>query len=783
MPGAPLGEAFIVIRPRTDNFASETEREVSASINKAAAAAEKRLSTVGKQFADFGRKATIGVTLPVVAGFGLALKAASDLSEQTNKVGVVFGKAGAEVLAFSKSAATGLGVSQRAALESAGVYGNLFRAIGLTETASAKMSTRLLTLTADLASFNNAAPEEVFEALRAGLVGETEPLRRFGVNLNEARIQQEALNLGLVKGKEPLDASVKAQAAYSLILKDTSLAQGDFARTSGGLANQSRILKAQLEDTAATMGTKLIPIALKVVGVVSHLADLFLALPEPAQNFLLVATGFAALVGPLSLLVGNVLKLVAAFNAFRASFSAGEAITESFASRLGAMTRGLVGPGGAFAALGLAAAAFVIWTGRSDGAKRATEAFTAAMKDTTKSAEEMTAKVIGIRLARFRDDLAALGVTLPQAAAAIRGGDQALDALTRRIGEAGIATPLLATKAAILQQVISELGFGFQKATSNTADQNQALAELGVKSDEAATKTDKVAAAVERGFTPSERLTIALKTLGDATKSTAEKFDAFREAVDASLGVLLSAEEASSRYRGAIEDLGESIKENGTVAGALTDKQRALGDSLREAVRAADEEVSAFARAGKGAADAAGQKAALIARLEELRQKFPQLAVPIDNYIAKVNGITASAEKVPTQVTTTFTANTGSFYEALNRLGEKIRNIGRSITSALGLGSGQKEGRATGGPVIAGRTYTVGERRPETLVMYPGGGGFVIPSASPRTGAGPLVGQVRVLEGATFGAGADPAEIAAVAEAAVVRGLARVLERHEAGVA
>ncbi|MEQ1711687.1 MAG: hypothetical protein ABL908_09825, partial [Hyphomicrobium sp.] len=174
----------------------------------------------------------------------------------------------------------------------------------------------------DLASFNNANPTDVLQALKSGLVGETEPLRRFGVNLNDARIKAEALRIGLVDstvdqakfstaqetaqkaarkvgevlkkngegsvqyadavrdaeqanaaledvlgGKMPatLDAATKAQAAYSLIMQDTTLAQGDFQRTSGGLANQSRILGAQFTDLKAKVGTALLPAVTSVV--------------------------------------------------------------------------------------------------------------------------------------------------------------------------------------------------------------------------------------------------------------------------------------------------------------------------------------------------------------------------------------------------------------------------------------------------------------------------------------------------------------------------------------
>jgi phage-related protein len=221
-------------------------------------------------FGAIGRSA--GLAFAAAAGavgavsfFKSAIDAASDVGESTSKVSVVFGKAADDVLRFAENSATGFGQSRAQALEATGTFGNLLRSVGLAEKQSATFSTTMVGLASDLASFNNTTTDEALEALRSGLIGETEPLKRFGVNLNAARIEEEALRRGLAKGKDDLTDSAKAQAAYALILKDTKLAQGDFARTSGGLANQQRILSAQWANAKAQMGQNFLPAATAVV--------------------------------------------------------------------------------------------------------------------------------------------------------------------------------------------------------------------------------------------------------------------------------------------------------------------------------------------------------------------------------------------------------------------------------------------------------------------------------------------------------------------------------------
>lgn len=207
-------------------------------------------------------------TAAVVGGtvFAKAIKSASDLSETLSKVGVVFGKSSTKVLEFGKTSAEALGLSQQAADEAAATYGNLFVSMGFAQQKSADMSVALVKLASDLASFNNIDPAEALDKLRSGLTGEFEPLKTLGVNINDTILKAEALKLGLVKlekGQKTYTAVLtpaqKAQAAYALIFEQTKTAQGDFARTQGGLANQTRILKANWEDLKATLATPVLP--------------------------------------------------------------------------------------------------------------------------------------------------------------------------------------------------------------------------------------------------------------------------------------------------------------------------------------------------------------------------------------------------------------------------------------------------------------------------------------------------------------------------------------------
>jgi hypothetical protein len=230
---------------------------VDSNVKKASTGMTNFVGTLKKVGAAMG--ATFAAAQ--VANFAKqSVMAASNMEESLSKVRVVFGEGAAEVEKFGASAASNLGISNQAALEAAGTYGNLFQAFGLGQGESQKMSTSLVQLAADMASFNNTSIDQAITALRSGLSGETEPLKRFGVALSEVRLKEEALRMGLITTtKGTLPVAIKSQAAYALIMRDTALAQGDYARTADGTANTMKTLQAKMEDAKVAVGQALMP--------------------------------------------------------------------------------------------------------------------------------------------------------------------------------------------------------------------------------------------------------------------------------------------------------------------------------------------------------------------------------------------------------------------------------------------------------------------------------------------------------------------------------------------
>jgi hypothetical protein len=142
------------------------------------------------------------------------------------------------------------------ALATFAAMGNAF---GLNAEAANMFSVQMVEIAGDLASFHDLKIDDMFTKIRSAISGEFEPMKQLGIVINEARLKQEALNLGLSDGTKQLSAAQKALAVQSIMIRDMGDANGDAALTADSAANRIKFMKAQIEETATNIGTQLIP--------------------------------------------------------------------------------------------------------------------------------------------------------------------------------------------------------------------------------------------------------------------------------------------------------------------------------------------------------------------------------------------------------------------------------------------------------------------------------------------------------------------------------------------
>ena len=187
------------------------------------------------------------------------IELASDLEEVQNVVDVTFGGGADKIEAFAQSASSSFGLTELQAKQFSGTIGAMVKSMGLTEKEALDMSTALVGLTGDMASFYNLDHETAFEKIRSGISGETEPLKQLGINMSVTNLEAYALSKGIRTAYKDMSEAEKVNLRYGYIMQQTADAQGDFVRTQDGYANQVRILQNNLDTMAANIGSTLIP--------------------------------------------------------------------------------------------------------------------------------------------------------------------------------------------------------------------------------------------------------------------------------------------------------------------------------------------------------------------------------------------------------------------------------------------------------------------------------------------------------------------------------------------
>jgi len=281
-----------------------------SAVTRGLQSARRRLQTIGRSIAG------IGASITAVGGAGIALfaptiAAASDLEETMSKFNTVFGDTATEVKKWGDNLAQQIGRSEKQIAEFLGNNQDLFVPMGFDAESAEEISKTLTTLAFDLASFNNKQDAEGFRDLQSAFVGTGETMVKYGVVINEATLAQELFNQGL----DPKNVTLqqKALAKLSIIMRKTSTAQGDAARTADSYANQMKRLRGVVDDVSAEIGKALAPALAQFLQKINSFAAPFKKfISENQQLVQQIAIGAAATaaIGATILATGGALTIM-----------------------------------------------------------------------------------------------------------------------------------------------------------------------------------------------------------------------------------------------------------------------------------------------------------------------------------------------------------------------------------------------------------------------------------------------------------------------------------------
>lgn len=308
MAEVQIDKLTVEIEADTTNATKGLDRLKKAMDNLSSKKAVSETNLLGGAFSNLLNKAKSLISIVAISQtLGKAIAKYSEYVEDINLFSVAMGDFADKGAELADRMQGLLGVDSGQAMKNMALFQNLTTSFGVAGDRAYILSSNLTQLGYDLASFHNLSIEESFQKLQAAISGELEPIRRLGVDISNARLQQELYNLGINKKINSLSQADKAQLRYIAIMKQTTNAQMDMGRTLNTPANQMRILKSQVEQLAKAIGAVLIPVVnailppmiavVKVVQtVISAIARLFGAQVKWAdfKNEATAATGGAS---------------------------------------------------------------------------------------------------------------------------------------------------------------------------------------------------------------------------------------------------------------------------------------------------------------------------------------------------------------------------------------------------------------------------------------------------------------------------------------------------------
>lgn len=330
--------------------------------------AEKKMEGLLSKFGGVGKVAGLaagGVALLGGAAIGAGAKLVSlggDAFEMESKFNVVFGRGAENARAALERFGDDVGRSTYELEEMAASVQDTFVPLGFARDKAASLSLGLTQLAVDVASFNNAQDTDVMADFQSAIVGNHETVRKYGIVITQATLDQELMRMGIEDGIKAATEQEKVQARLNLIMAGTSDAQGDATKTAGSWANQMRALKSSLSEAATSAGTELLPVVLPLLqNFTEWVKDV---MPKAVEIFKKFAGDLKETVGPAMLMINDAITRIAqAFGANTDEVSGTDAILWAFKKTLDAVV------------IGVQAAAIVMW-----GISKAIEGISNAIK-------------------------------------------------------------------------------------------------------------------------------------------------------------------------------------------------------------------------------------------------------------------------------------------------------------------------------------------------------------------------------------------------------------------
>lgn len=294
--------------------------QTRAELDRVSKELEKQKTILGKtseewkglseKVTDIGKSMSMKVTAPILAAGAASFKLGADFEQAMGKMEVVFERNSRNIEKWAQNSLKNFGLAKSTAIEMVGDFGALFKGMGIDLQKTEEWSRTLTERTMDLANFYDTTVDETIRALNAIVTGQTEPLRRFGINMTQATLQEYAYSKGIRKKIQDMTEAEKVQLRYNFVIERTNIAVGTTARESDTATGQLNRFKESVKELGLGFSEHILPIVVPVIDGLNNLIQGFSNLSDGTKKFIVIAGGIVASIGPALIVLGSVFKAI-----------------------------------------------------------------------------------------------------------------------------------------------------------------------------------------------------------------------------------------------------------------------------------------------------------------------------------------------------------------------------------------------------------------------------------------------------------------------------------------